>query len=927
VSSRDHLGRVAGVAVAAITASCIQSAILPDIGLKAVVRPVDVHLNVQVFRLDNGMRVALVPDRRTNLVAVDVRYTSGALDDGPGKSGLAHLVEHTSFGIAGDDGATLGERLDDGALSYNAYTSWDETHFSELALATRLPELLAIEAARMGAPCERIAAGVVERERDVVENELREKMVPGPWAELPARLFGARHPYARSVGGAEVTALTADDVCAFRAGHYAPGRAILVVSGDLDAAAVRADVERLFGPIRRPAAPARRLPPVELSGRSTVRGELDDPTLVLAFASTPWGQSGHAARDLAIDLWVRRIQADGDAVGVRRVERGFLGSPQVGVELLAVTVADPSQLGAALEVVLGARDRLLDDNFSIPRRDVRSQHIDDNLVALDRFEGIGGRVADYLQYTGHLAFMLAPIREIEELWQDGVVVQTRNLGLYAIDRLVDRGSESPVLATAIGSLPRRDELHVSWMLPSVRGGAPQRLPTGSRHVEVAERLAPLDLSEADHPLAVPPVPPRPPAREVILGNGLRVVLAPVPGSPLLEARLVFPVGLLHESFEHPGVALLAAYLLDHDMGYDYPLGDRRIVHWALGLGTRLTPDVGPSSTVFRAAGAARYADWHLWRLFWLIERGIYAPAALDRVRAATARHDNDSPRLDAVLARALLGNALVRERNLAALARLRVDDLDAFRTTYYAPGGATLILVGGFDPDAMLTEIERLTQEWRGRPPQVSTRPVRLMPGDQRRLAILDDQAPQVSIALAFPATTRDSAVRMVVAEMVAAQARSVRLRIGATYGLHADYTVLASAAPALVVGGDADPARAGDVLNALLAALDQLRADPDAFARAFVTARRRVLARVLARVADTSALADELEAVARDGTSQRQLDALVAEVANATPAAIRAALTRDLDRDRMVIALAGPHAAVQAAFQAAKLGDVHSIR
>jgi hypothetical protein len=157
--------------------------------------------------------------------------------------------------------------------------------------------------------------------------------------------------------------------------------------------------------------------------------------------------------------------------------------------------------------------------------------------------------------------------------------------------------------------------------------------------------------------------------------------------------------------------------------------------------------------------------------------------------------------------------------------------------------------------------------------------PARLHVGP-RYLPLLDGESAQVSIALAFPAPGGTSAARLVAAEMVDAQAQSIRRRIGATCGLHAGYTILVNAASALLITGDDDPARAGDVLVSLLRALEELRADRVPFRRAFVLARRRVLGRLLAQVADTAALAAELETEARAGWTGRRRADLVTEVA-----------------------------------------------
>jgi hypothetical protein len=93
------------------------------------------------------------------------------------------------------------------------------------------------------------------------------------------------------------------------------------------------------------------------------------------------------------------------------------------------------------------------------------------------------------------------------------------------------------------------------------------------------------------------------------------------------------------------------------------------------------------------------------------------------------------------------------------------------------------------------------------------------------------------------------------------------------------------------------------------------------------VLARRRVLGRLLAQVADTAALAAELETEARAGWTGRRRADLVTEVAALTPAAVAAALAADLDHERMVVALAGPHVAIEAAFRESRLRVILDAR
>src|SRR5437763_14314059 len=47
--------------------------------------------------LGNGRKVVVIPDHRTPVVTHMVWYKVGAADETPGKSGLAHFLEHLIF--------------------------------------------------------------------------------------------------------------------------------------------------------------------------------------------------------------------------------------------------------------------------------------------------------------------------------------------------------------------------------------------------------------------------------------------------------------------------------------------------------------------------------------------------------------------------------------------------------------------------------------------------------------------------------------------------------------------------------------------------------------------------------------------------------------------------------------------------------------
>jgi hypothetical protein len=53
--------------------------------------------DVSTFTLANGMEVVVIPDHRAPVATHMVWYRVGAADEGPGKSGIAHFLEHLMF--------------------------------------------------------------------------------------------------------------------------------------------------------------------------------------------------------------------------------------------------------------------------------------------------------------------------------------------------------------------------------------------------------------------------------------------------------------------------------------------------------------------------------------------------------------------------------------------------------------------------------------------------------------------------------------------------------------------------------------------------------------------------------------------------------------------------------------------------------------
>jgi zinc protease len=215
------------------------------------------------FHLDNGLSVVVIPDHRSPIVTHMVWYRNGSADDPPGKSGIAHFLEHLMFkGTKAHPKGEFSEIIAELGGQENAFTGNDYTAYFQRVAKEHLGVMMAFEADRMTGLM--LTDEIVAPERDVVMEERRMHCDADPGAQLneavQAALF-THHPYGTPIIGwsHEIEALNKSDALDYYRRFYTPENAILVVAGDVSVADVRRDAERTYGKIApRGEAPMRR---------------------------------------------------------------------------------------------------------------------------------------------------------------------------------------------------------------------------------------------------------------------------------------------------------------------------------------------------------------------------------------------------------------------------------------------------------------------------------------------------------------------------------------------------------------------------------------------------------------------------------------------------------------------------------------------
>ena len=263
------------------------------------------------FTLPNGLQVVVIEDHRTPVVTQMVWYKVGSADETPGKSGLAHFLEHLMFkGTAKHPVGEFSQTVLKIGGNENAFTSTDYTGYFQRVPRDQLPKMMEFEADRM--------TGLILKdenvlpERDVVLEEYNMRVANNPEARLNEQIMAAlylNHPYGRPVIGwhHEIERLDREDALAFYRRFYAPNNAVLVIAGDVDAKEIRPLVEETFGKVAsQPSIPVRRIRPQEPEPVAPRTVTLADPHVeqptVKRYYLTPSAATAAPGESAALDV-------------------------------------------------------------------------------------------------------------------------------------------------------------------------------------------------------------------------------------------------------------------------------------------------------------------------------------------------------------------------------------------------------------------------------------------------------------------------------------------------------------------------------------------------------------------------------------------------------------------------------------------------
>ncbi|MEI4473477.1 M16 family metallopeptidase [Frigidibacter sp. MR17.24] len=295
------------------------AAVLSACALSAGIGPAAQAGEISDFTLENGLQVVVIEDHRAPAVTQMIYYKAGAADEQPGKSGIAHFLEHLMFKGTDKVGPKEFSRIVESlGGSDNAFTTSDYTGYYQRVSAANLDRVMEMEADRMRGL--KLSQSDVDTERQVILEERSQRIDNDPGALFNEQRQAAQylnHHYRIPIIGwrHEMEGLTREDALEWYRTYYAPNNAVLVVAGDVTPDAVRGLAEKYYGPIAPTEGLAERARPQEPPQIAERRVTYADPRVsrpyVMRTYLAPERDAGDQKEAAALTVLAELLGGDG----------------------------------------------------------------------------------------------------------------------------------------------------------------------------------------------------------------------------------------------------------------------------------------------------------------------------------------------------------------------------------------------------------------------------------------------------------------------------------------------------------------------------------------------------------------------------------------------------------------------------------------
>ncbi|CAN5673130.1 pitrilysin family protein [soil metagenome] len=774
------------------------------------------ELKYEKFTLPNGLVVLTHEDHRLPLVAVDLWYHVGPLNERAGRTGFAHLFEHMMF----EGSEHVGEKAHikyvqgAGATDVNGTTSFDRTNYFETVPSNQLELAMWLESDRMGFLLEGLDREKLTNQRDVVRNERRQgegRPYNAASEEVYHLLFPHDHPYYPSVIGshADIEAARIADIRDFHQQFYTPNNASIAIAGDFNPAQLKALLTKYFGPI--PAGPkvtpvTLTTPPISAQKRATVTDTVKLPQLRIAFltpaAYTPGdvetslagyvlggAKASRLDQKLVYQMQVAQsVSCDNDSLKLTGIfECTITAKP--GIKLDGLEATFWQELGK-LQAEGPTQDELDSARTVVVTRKVTG------LQRLGGFGGIADTLNSYNQYLGDPGYLPKDVAR----YQAATVASVKQ----AAAKYLDKNH-----AVVVACVPGKKVFDDVPRSPADTDADVKLTPPYPAEFETAQNWRKTPPPTGPALTFHLPVP-----QTFTLKNGLKVFLVNDSNLPVVAASVVSRSGSETNPTDQPGLATFTAAMLTEGTAQRT---STQLAEDSERIGTRLgavaSMDAANTSVSVLTNNTAAAMDL----LSDVVLHPAFNAADLERVRKqrmVSIQQESDQPIAVAqrVGPKLVYGNQPYGFSNSGTVESVKSvtrEQMQAFWAAHYGPKDSALILAGDLKEPEARTLAERYFGGWTGTSTEAVTLPPPPAPPALRLVIVDKPGSPQTALfvyGIGLPRSTPNlEALQVMNYTLGGSFASRINMNLrevhGYSYGVQSLYTLYRGGGPFLAGG------------------------------------------------------------------------------------------------------------------------------
>jgi predicted Zn-dependent peptidase len=647
------------------------------------------------YQLENGMTVILHQDKTLPIAVVNLWYRVGAREEPAGRSGFAHLFEHLMFmGTQRVPGNEFDILMETSGGANNASTELDRTNYFSWGPSSLLPTLLWLDADRLEDLGRTMDKAKLDRQRDIVRNELRQTIENTPYGKaedyITRYLYPIGHPYHFNVAGTheDLESATVGNVKDFFGKFYVPNNCSLVVAGDFDPAAIKPLIQNLFGTLPRGADVQRRMePPAKLDGvvRTTMLDKVQLPMILMGWHSPAVYADGDAEMTLAAGvlangknsrLYKRLVIDEKLATDVSASQSGAGLGSIFEVSAIAAPSADLNRVEKIIDEELA---RFLKDGPTAAELEERQTSLErGKLSQLQSLLSIADKLNEYEYYFGEPNSFARDLDRYRKATPEGV--RTWAGRVIALDK-----------RAIIRTLPEEPE-----RAPSARDKRPDPAPQSE-----FTPTAPKTLKTA---------------------GGIPIQVWTKPELPLVAIEVQFNPGRPIVDIEKVGVAELMSSMLDEGAG------DRDTLAFSSALqslGATLGAGAGAETLNVTMQTLKRNLDKSAALLGDAIRKPRFSPEDFERVKQQTLDNLRQADEEPGTVAARVGQRALFGAQNpygwptsgtLATVEPLTLADIKAAYASLIRPETATILVAGDITPEEAKSALDKVLGDWTAGP-------------------------------------------------------------------------------------------------------------------------------------------------------------------------------------------------------------------